>query len=113
MSIILRDPTAAITAAWSGWIPGRLVDQDAQTYAYTDRLHEITVPSLFIYGELDFVCPAQLGRDAHARVSTEATEFVLFEGAGHSPMSREEEEQVAARPQPTAQSRDFPADGGE
>lgn len=87
MSIVLRDPTAAITAAWSGWVPGRLVDEDAQNHAYTERLHEITVPSLFIYGDRDFVCPAQLGRDAHERVGTEATEFVLFEDAGHSPMS--------------------------
>ncbi len=87
MSIILSDPTSLITAAWSGWAPGRLVDADAQKHAYTERLHEITVPSLFLYGDKDFVCPAQLGRDAHERVSTDATEFVLFEDAGHSPMS--------------------------
>ncbi len=89
MEIVLRDPTAAITGAWSGWVPGRLVDADAQSYAYTDRLHEITVPSLFIYGELDFVCPAQLGRDAYERVDTDAKEFVLFEDVGHSPMSND------------------------
>ncbi len=96
LEIIVEDPTAVITGAWSGWAPGRLVDADAQNYAYTDRLHEITVPSLFLYGDLDFVCPAQLGRDAHERVSTEATEFVLFEDAGHSPMSNYPEEYAQA-----------------
>ncbi len=92
IEIVLRDPTAAITAAWSGWVPGRRVDLDAQSYAYTERLNEITIPSLFIYGDLDFVCPAQLGRDAYERVDTDAKEFVLFEDAGHSPMSNYPEE---------------------
>ena len=84
--ILLNDPTGPATAAWSGMAGGWLVDEDAQSYAYTDRLGEITVPSLFLYGDLDFVCPAALGRDAYERVSTDATEFVLFEDAGHSLM---------------------------
>jgi len=90
--ILLNDPTAVATAWWSGRGAGKLVDDSALNLSYTDRLNEITVPSLFLYGSLDFVCPPQLGRDAYERVDTDATEFVVFEDAGHSLMANYPEE---------------------
>ena len=41
---------------------------------------------MFLYGEYDFVCPPQLGLDAYERVGTDATDFILYEEAGHSLM---------------------------
>ncbi|MCB9743582.1 MAG: alpha/beta hydrolase [Alphaproteobacteria bacterium] len=85
-AVLARNPTARATAWWSGLYGGSALNEDAQATSYTERLGEITVPSLFIYGDMDFVCPAQLGRDAYERVDTDATEFVLIEDAGHSLM---------------------------
>lgn len=86
LSVLLRDPTNRSAAWLSGLNGGDRLNRDAQQTSYTDRLSEITVPSLFLYGEMDFICPPQLGRDAHERVDTDATEFHLFEKAGHSLM---------------------------
>ncbi|MFT4976755.1 MAG: pimeloyl-ACP methyl ester carboxylesterase [Myxococcota bacterium] len=86
LGLLVGNPTSLLTAWWSGLDGSELLNDDAQTISYTDRLDEITVPSLFLYGARDFICPAQLGRDAHERVSTEATEFILYEDAGHSLM---------------------------
>ena len=86
LGLLVGNPTSLLTAWWSGLDGSTLLNEDAQKISYTERLDEITVPSLFLYGDRDFICPAQLGRDAHDRVSTEATDFILYEDAGHSLM---------------------------
>lgn len=86
LSALLRDPTVRTASWWTGYTGDDRLNADAQTISYTDRLNEITVPSLFLYGEMDFICPPQLGLDAHERVSTDATEMHIFERAGHSLM---------------------------
>jgi len=83
---LLRNPTARATAWWSGLNGGYYLNEDAQTISYTDRLDEIEVPSLFLYGDRDFVCPAPLGQDAYDRVSTDETAYIVYEDAGHSLM---------------------------
>ena len=86
LGLLVSNPTSMLTAWWSGLDGSTLLNEDAQKISYTDRLNEITVPSLFLYGERDFICPPQLGIDAYERVSSSATEFHLFEDAGHSLM---------------------------
>lgn len=86
LGLLVGSPISLLTAWWSGLDGSTLLNEDAQEISYTERLDEITVPSLFLYGDRDFICPPQLGRDAHERVSTEATEFILYEDAGHSLM---------------------------
>lgn len=83
---LLRNPTVGLTSGWAGVTGSSRLNEDAQQTSYTERLGEITVPSLFVYGDLDFVCPKELGRDAYERVNTDATEYVVFEDAGHSLM---------------------------
>ncbi|MEL6342170.1 MAG: alpha/beta hydrolase [Myxococcota bacterium] len=83
---LLRNPTNGLTGWWAG-IEGSLrLNESAQTKEYTERLDEITVPSVFLYGDLDFICPMELGQDAYDRVSTDAKEIHIYENAGHSLM---------------------------
>ena len=86
--LFVGNPTSLLTAWWSGLDGSTLLNEDAQKISYTDRLDEITVPSLFLYGDRDFICPAQLGLDAYERVSVEEDEkdFILYEDSGHSLM---------------------------
>lgn len=83
---LLTNPTSQLTGWWAGLEGADLLNESAQATSYTDRLDEIEVPSLFLYGERDFVVPAQLGIDAYERVSTDETDFILYEDAGHSLM---------------------------
>ena len=52
----------------------------------TDRLNEVEIPSLFLWGKYDFVVPPALGEDAYNLVNTTEKELVIFERSGHSPM---------------------------
>jgi pimeloyl-ACP methyl ester carboxylesterase len=85
---LLLNPTVKSTAGWSGLWGGDALNDDAFTTSYTPRLGEISVPSLFIYGDLDFVCPKELGQDAFNAVEAQgiATDFVVLEASGHSLM---------------------------
>lgn len=55
---------------------------------YTDRLHEISIPCLFLWGKYDFVVPPSLGIEAYEKVSTPLKQkrLIIFETSGHSPM---------------------------
>lgn len=89
--VALRNPTVKATSAVSGLSGGSRLNMDAQDTSYTPRLNEIDVPSLFIYGDSDFVCPQQLGLDAYEAASTDAKEFVVLEESGHSLMVNQPE----------------------
>jgi len=55
---------------------------------FTDRLPEITLPCLFLWGKYDFVVPMSLGVEAYEKVSTPEKDkrLVIFNTSGHSPM---------------------------
>jgi len=88
MRYLLLNPTVKSTAWWSGLWGGDALNDDAFTTSYTPRLGEISVPSLFLYGDLDFVCPKELGEDAFNAVDAQgvSTDFVVLEASGHSLM---------------------------
>lgn len=90
---LLLNPTVKSTAWFSGLWGGSALNDDAFTTSYTPRLGEIAVPSLFIYGDLDFVCPQELGRDAFNAVEAQGipTDFVVLEASGHSLMVNQPE----------------------
>jgi pimeloyl-ACP methyl ester carboxylesterase len=60
---------------------------------FTDQLHKITVPCLFLWGKYDFVVPPALGYEAFRKVGTPNKEkaMYLFEASGHSPMINQPE----------------------
>jgi pimeloyl-ACP methyl ester carboxylesterase len=54
-----------------------------------DRLHQITVPTLVVAGELDVCTPARLGRAVAARIT--GAEFVVLPGEAHQPFQESPE----------------------
>ncbi|MFY0671786.1 MAG: alpha/beta fold hydrolase [Bacteroidia bacterium] len=55
---------------------------------FTDELHNINIPCLFLWGKYDFVVPPALGIEAYQKVSTPPKQkrMVIFETSAHSPM---------------------------
>ena len=90
---MLLNPTVKSTSWFSGLWGGNALNDDAFTTSYTPRLGEIAVPSLFIYGDLDFVCPKELGQDGFNALEAQGipTDFVVLEASGHSLMVNQPE----------------------
>ena len=59
--------------------------------SYTDRLSEITIPSLIITGKHDLIVPSKFAEEALANIGSEDKELLVFERSGHSPMASEKE----------------------
>lgn len=80
-----------LTTWWSGGnTNGVLSDQGIwENISYTNRLHEITIPSLLLWGKYDMVIPPKMGEDAYDNLGSDEKKFVLFERSGHSPMDNE------------------------
>jgi len=55
---------------------------------FTDRLNEITLPTLLLWGRYDFVVPLTLGEQALENLGTpdHQKSLIIFESSGHSPM---------------------------
>lgn len=68
-----------------------ILNNDSYRYPLTERLVEISVPSLFLWGKYDLVVPPAIGVTAYNKVNTTEKELVIFENSGHSPMSNEPE----------------------
>ena len=60
-----------------------------ETVTYLDRLPEITVPTLILWGQWDLVVPPAMAEEAFARIGAEDKELIIFERSGHSPMINE------------------------
>lgn len=80
-----------ITASWnSGTIASILIDQGLfEQTNYTNRLPEITIPSLFLWGRYDMIVPPAFGQQAFDTIGSARKELVIFERSGHSPMLSE------------------------
>ena len=57
--------------------------------SYSDRLNEITIPSLVLWGRYDMVVPPFYAQDAIDNLGSVSKELVIFENSGHSPMFEE------------------------
>ncbi len=53
---------------------------------YTDKLENIQIPTLILWGRYDMVIPVELGEQAFEYIGTSEKEIFIFETAGHSPM---------------------------
>lgn len=56
---------------------------------YTNRLSEITIPSLVLWGKYDMVVPVEFAQEAFDNLGANEKELVIFEKSGHSPMFSE------------------------
>ncbi len=60
-----------------------------QTISFTDRLSEITIPSLVLWGKHDMVVPIRFAQDSYDNLGSSEKKLVVFENSGHSPMATE------------------------
>ncbi len=82
-------PGNSIISQISSSIANPILNSDSELLPLTERLNEITIPSLFLWGKYDLVVPPALGVSAHKLVSTTEKKLVIFEESGHSPMDSE------------------------
>jgi pimeloyl-ACP methyl ester carboxylesterase len=86
---ILDSPDISINVALSNGAGNPILNEDSQNNPQTSRLHEITIPSLFVWGKYDFVVPPAIGYAAYSLVNTSEKQIYLMDHSGHSPMSNE------------------------
>ena len=54
-------------------------------YTISDILPQLTIPSLWLYGEYDFSVPVYVGIDGYQKAGSLIKEFVMFEKSMHHP----------------------------
>ncbi|MFK8164839.1 MAG: alpha/beta fold hydrolase [Lewinella sp.] len=59
--------------------------------SFTDRLPEITIPSLVLWGKHDLVVPTKFAQEAFDNLGAANKELFIFERSGHSPLESEPE----------------------
>lgn len=89
-------PIFSLSTVLSNLFTSNTIFDETETTALTNRLREITVPVLLLWGKYDFVVPPALGESALERVSSQDKRLVIFETSGHSPMDSEPEAFSAA-----------------
>lgn len=57
--------------------------------SFTERLSEITIPSLILWGKYDMVVPEFYAQEAFDNLGSTEKKLVIFERSGHSPMFSE------------------------
>lgn len=82
-------PGGSIISQISSGAVNPILNSDSEMFPLTERLHEITIPSLFLWGKYDLVVPPALGVSAYSLVNTTEKKLVIFEASGHSPMDSE------------------------
>ena len=79
-----------LTVIWNMQNTQSILDSDLfQNINFKDRLSEITIPSLVLWGRYDMVVPIQFAYDSYDNLGSNEKELVIFENSGHSPMTTE------------------------
>ncbi|NMH88270.1 alpha/beta fold hydrolase [Flavivirga algicola] len=79
-----------LTLIWNVLNTQSILDENLfRNVTYTDRLSEITIPSLVIWGKHDMVVPLGFAQEAYDNLGSSKKELVIFEKSGHSPMFSE------------------------
>lgn len=86
---LFTSPITSLASVFSGQSTATAILSETEAAAMTDRLDEITIPCVFLWGQYDFVVPPALAESALERVSSTEKHLVLFEHSGHSPMDNE------------------------
>ena len=83
---------SSITFLWNNIkIARTLLDQELiyETVSFTERLSEITIPSLILWGKYDLIVPTVYAQEAFDNLGSEVKYIFIFEKSAHSPMSSE------------------------
>lgn len=88
-SYSIGSPDLSLAAALANEVVNPILNSDSDQYALTDELHNVEIPSIFLWGKYDFVVPPAIGESAFESVGTEDKELIIYESSGHSPMSNE------------------------
>ncbi|MFS4467508.1 alpha/beta fold hydrolase [Maribacter sp. 2210JD10-5] len=81
-----------LTVAWNGKITQSILVRDQgifESLSFADRLSEITIPSLTIWGKYDMVVPIKFAQETFGNLGSASKELVIFEKSAHSPMYTE------------------------
>ena len=84
---LFKIPTLTLGAWFANILTANAYDKEIEETAMTDRLGEIEVPTLLLYGKYDFVVPLALGTSALEKLPE--AELVVFEKSAHGPMANE------------------------
>ncbi|MDW3196558.1 MAG: alpha/beta hydrolase [Cytophagales bacterium] len=87
-------PVLTVGTWFANLLSGEIYNAESEVTSLTDRLGEINVPTLLLWGRYDFVVPPALGVSADSRIPN--SELIIFDQSAHSPMSNEPQEYVAA-----------------
>ena len=76
---------------WNMGLIGHILDykNDLNQISYTNRLSEITIPSLVLWGKYDLSVPLIFAHEAHDSLGSNDKEIFIFEKSGHSPFLTE------------------------
>lgn len=79
-----------LTLFWNMWNTQSILDNDLfENTNYTDRLSEITIPSLVLWGKHDMVVPIKFAQESFDNLGSTEKKLMIFEKSGHSPMATE------------------------
>ncbi len=88
----LYSPVDPIISSMSGnSTQTALVRDGIERIALTNRLPELNIPTLLLWGKYDFVVPPALGESALNQISSTEKSLIMFDFSGHSPMNSEAE----------------------
>jgi len=88
----LYSPVDPIISSMSGnSTQTALVRDGVERIALTNRLPELKIPTLLLWGKYDFVVPPALGESALSQISSTEKSLIMFDHSGHSPMNSEAE----------------------
>jgi len=60
-----------------------------ENLSFTNRLPEIKIPSLVLWGKHDMIVPATFAQEAYDNLGSDIKKLVIFERSGHTPMFSE------------------------
>jgi len=76
---------------WAWFTKGNPPIWESQRSITTEKMGNITLPSLILWGRHDGILPVELAQDAYDRISTPEADksIIIFEQTAHSPMFEE------------------------
>jgi len=82
-----------LTTIWQGSSTSRtlLRDEIVDDWSFEERLNEITIPSLVLWGKYDMVVPLSMGEKAFEKLGSDSKRLVVFDSGGHFPAVSEPE----------------------
>lgn len=82
----------SLVATWNAKnIASILANKVFEQLSFTDRLAEITIPSLVLFGKHDVIVPVKYAQEAYDGLGATDKELYIFEKSAHSPMFTEPE----------------------